>query len=64
VQVEALSELVRHACFTKQIDQTAFCDWTPIPMVPDRDLWGERQKILQEAEADYEDNLEANTIGM
>jgi hypothetical protein len=64
IQVEALSELIRNTCFVKQINQTVLCEWSPIALVPDRDLWRERQQILQEAEADFKDSLEANMIGM
>jgi hypothetical protein len=63
-QVEGLSELIRHVCFTNRIEQTILCDWTPIAMIPDVTLWDDHQNFIREAEADFQDNVNMNLIGM
>jgi hypothetical protein len=63
-QVEMISEIIRNACFATWRDQTVLRDWTPISMIPARDLWAERHAIMREAEADLQGNVSLNMIGL
>jgi hypothetical protein len=63
-QITAIAELVRHARFVSQIEQTVFCEWLPLRIVPERNLWEERKTILQEADEDLRRNVEMNRASM